>query len=147
MWDSLFGAGPAPAAALRALAAKLHKGKGSEKAFVVQRLLCKSDRASDEDRYTLASLELAHGRLDTKPAARNGDDALRLLGALAGRGYDVAAALRKDRGLDLEHLYYVGFHFVEKDHPLGEDMLSHVADKAGRTKLGKMAKNKLSLAT
>lgn len=137
----------AVADALRDLAAKLRKGKNSEKALVVQRLLCKSDRASDDDRYVLASLELAHGRLDTSPAARNGDDALRLLGSLAGRGYDVATALRKDRGLELEHLFYVGFHFVEKEHPLGEDMLAHVADKAGRTKLGKMAKNKLSLAS
>jgi hypothetical protein len=43
-------------------------------------------------------------------------------------------------------MYYVGFHFVEGRHPLGRELLSEVVKKAGRAKVGKMAKNKLALA-
>ena len=50
------------------------------------------------------------------------------------------------RSLELEDRYYVGFHFVEAGVPLGEELLEEVVKKAGRGKLGKMAKNKLKLA-
>ena len=68
-----------------------------------------------------------------------------MLGSLLARGYDVSRALKKDRGLDLEQLYYVGFHFSEEGEPLGAELLEEVVKKAGRTKVGKMAKNKLAL--
>ena len=42
-------------------------------------------------------------------------------------------------------LYYVGFHFAEAKKPLGEELLEEVVKKGGRTKVGKMAKNKLAL--
>ena len=61
-------------------------------------------------------------------------------------GFDVAKALRKDRALELEHLYYVGFHFSELDHPVGDELLEEVVKKGGRSKVGKMAKNKLALS-
>lgn len=131
---------------LRNLAAKLRKGKKPERAATVLRMLCRTDHATDEDRYQLASLDLLTSRKDTRPAARQGDDALRTLAQLLRRGYDVASALRKDRSVGLEELYYVGFHFVEEDHPLGEELLAEVAKKGGRAKIAKMAKNKLELA-
>ena len=40
----------------------------------------------------------------------------------------------------------MGFHFTELDHPLGEELLEEVVKKGGRTKVAKMAKNKLALA-
>jgi hypothetical protein len=40
----------------------------------------------------------------------------------------------------------VGFHFKEEDHPLGTELLEHVAKEGGRTKIAKMAKNKLGLS-
>jgi hypothetical protein len=133
------------AEALRALAARLRK-KDENKARVVLSILCKADRATDEDRYSLASLELARSNRDTRPAARAGDESLRLLGALLRQGFDVARALKRDRVLELDHLYYVGFHFTEEGHPLGEEMLEEVVKKGGRAKVAKMAKNKLALA-
>lgn len=137
----------AVADALRALADKLRRSKGKEeRARSVYQLLCKSDRATDDDRYALASLELARSNLDTRPASRAGDEGLRLLAALLRGGYEVARALKKDRAMDLEHLYYVGFHFTELDHPVGEELLEEVVKKGGRAKIGKMAKNKLALA-
>jgi HEAT repeat protein len=135
----------AVAEALRALAGRLRK-KDENKARVVLGILCKSDRATDEDRYALASLELARSNRDTRPASRAGDEGLRLLGGLLKHGFDVAKALKKDRALELDHLYYVGFHFTEEDHPLGEELLEEVVKKGGRAKVAKMAKNKLALA-
>jgi HEAT repeat protein len=135
----------AVADSLRALAVKLRKQGTTDKAATVFSLLCRSDRATDDDRYSVASLLLAKSGKDTRPAARAGDEALGMLSALASRGYDVGGALRKDRGLDLEQLYYVGFHFAEEGIPLGEELLGQVADKGGRAKVAKMAKNKLAL--
>jgi HEAT repeat protein len=131
--------------ALRGLAARLRK-KDENKACVVLSILCKSDRATDEDRYALASLELARSNRDTRPASRAGDESLRILGNLLRHGFDVAKALKKDRVLELDHLYYVGFHFTEEGHPLGEELLEEVVKKGGRAKVAKMAKNKLALS-
>jgi HEAT repeat protein len=133
------------AEALRALAARLRK-KDANKARVVLSILCKSDRATDDDRYALASLELARSTRDTRPASRASDESLRLLGLLLRKGFDVARALKKDRVLELDHLYYVGFHFTEVGHPLGEELLEEVVKKGGRAKVAKMAKNKLALS-
>ncbi len=132
--------------ALRALAHRMRK-TAPEKAITVLRVLCRSDGCTDDDRYALAAAELARGAQDTRPAARSGDESLRLLGALLDRGVDVGALLRKDKSIELDHLYYVGFHFAEEGHPLGEELLRIVADKGGRTKIAKMAKSKLALAS
>ncbi|MEO7112217.1 MAG: hypothetical protein ABI183_17360, partial [Polyangiaceae bacterium] len=59
--------------------------------------------------------------------------------------YDVTTALRKDRGVDLEQMFYVGFHFLEEGHPAGEELLNEVVKQGGRAKIAKMAKNKLAL--
>jgi HEAT repeat protein len=136
----------AVALALRTLAQKLRKQGAAEKAATVLTLLCRSDRATDDDRYAVASLLLGKSGKDTRPAARASDEALGMLSSLLSRGYDVASALRKDRALELEELYYVGFHFVEEGHGLGEELLEQVVDKGGRGKVAKMAKNKLALA-
>lgn len=137
----------AAAEALRALAEKLRRSKNKEeRARSVFQILCKSDRATDDDRYALAALELGRSNRDTRPASRAGDESLRLLASLLRTGFDVAKALRKDRAMDLEHLYYVGFHFTELDHPVGEELLEEVVKKGGRAKVAKMAKNKLALA-
>lgn len=135
----------AVAESLRALAAKLRR-KDENKARVVLSILCKSDRATNDDRYALASLELALSNRDTRPASRAGDESLRILGALLRQGFDVAKSLKKDRALELDHLYYVGFHFAELNHPLGDELLEEVVKKGGRAKIAKMAKNKLALA-
>lgn len=133
---------------LRELAQGLSRKKSAEATYrAVLGLLSRSEQGLDEDRYKLASLLLRDSHQDTRPAARENDESLALLDRLTGSKFDVAAALKKDKHLELAHLYYVGFHFSESDHPLGTELLEHVAKEAGRTKLGKMAKNKLGLAT
>ncbi len=145
--DVAYAADPkSTAKALRELVATLKRGKKLGPAIDVLHELARGAEATDEDRYLLASLELAKSRLDTRPAARQGDPALRSLWDLRRRGYDVHSALKRDRSVGLEQMYYVGFHFVEEGLPLGEDLLAEVVKKAGRKKIGKAAKNKLALA-
>jgi hypothetical protein len=136
----------AAAKALRALFDKLKRKKPPERATSVLRLLCKSDQATHDDRYQLASRLLATSHKETAPAARRGDDALREIERLLREGYDVVTALKRDRSVDLDALYYLGFHFIEEGYPAGEDLLNQVADKGGRKKIAKAAKNKLALA-
>jgi HEAT repeat protein len=131
--------------ALRALAQKLRKSD-PEKSLAVLRVLCQGEGASEDDRYALAVVELARGSRDTRAAARAANEALRLFGAMVDRGTDVAAMLRKDRSLDLEDLYFLGFHFAEENLPLGEELLRLIVEKGGRAKVAKMAKSKLALA-
>jgi hypothetical protein len=130
---------------LRALAERLRRSKNDDRAATVLGLVLRSPNATDEDRYTLASIELRKSTLDTRPQTRASDGALSRLKYLTSRGYDVAGALRKDRALELDHLYYVGFHFVEEGHSLGDDLLEHVVKKGGKSKVAKAAKNKLAL--
>ncbi len=135
------------AEALRALAQKLRKAKNTDKSVTVMRLLCRTDKATDDDRYALATLELARKTKDTRPAARAGDEALKQLSSLLARGFDLAGALRRDRSVDIEDIFYLGFHFAEEGHPVGEELLGEVVKKGGRAKIAKMAKNKLALVT
>jgi hypothetical protein len=103
----------------------------------VLRVLGRSREAAPDDGYALAALELTHGLKD---------EAFTVLAQLADQGYDVGAALRKDRSLEDRHRYDIGFHFIERGHPLGEEALTAVAESAGRGKLGQMARAKLKSA-
>jgi len=134
----------AAATALRELAQKLRK-KNPDKAAAVLTILCRSDRANDDDRYQRAALELLRSPRDTRAVARAGDESLKQIMQLVDRGFDMGAALRKDRSLGLEELFYVGFHFAEERHALGPELLSVVVDRGGRQKIAKAAKNKLNL--
>ncbi len=151
-WEALFDvareADPSGATdALRAAAEKLKKAGHDDRAASVLAIVCKTDAATDDDRVALASVELKKSSLDTRPATRANDPALHRMAGLLARNFDVGNALRKDRSLELDHLYYVGFHFAEDGHPLGEELLLFVVDKGGKTKIGRAAKNKLALAS
>lgn len=139
--------GKALAAGIRDRLEKIGKKKSGEALVrTLLALLSKSEHGTDEDRYRLASLLLRESAMDTRPAARENDEALALLERLAtSNAFDLSSALRKDRGLEPEHLYYVAFHFAEEKAPIGAELLAEVVKNAGRTKIGKMAKNKLAL--
>ncbi len=128
---------PLVAERLRTLADKLRKGRKVERALEVLRILGRMPEAAPDDGYALASLELAAGRRE---------EALVIVNQLLDRHFDVASAMRKDRGLTHEHRYWIGFQFAERGHALGEELLSAVAAAAGRTKLGQMARAKLKSA-
>jgi HEAT repeat protein len=62
--------------------------------------------------------------------------------------YPVFETLRKDKSLEPEELFSLGFGLVERsgqERGLGVDLLEHVAEKFPRNKIGKNAKNKLKL--
>ncbi len=132
--------------ALRAMAHKFARARNAEKAESVLAVLTKGERSLPEDRYLMASLALLKSPLETRAGARKADIALRLLDELAKSGFDLSRALRKDRNLDLEHLYYVGFHLVEAGHPAGRELLEDVRARGGRAKVARMAKTKLEAA-
>jgi HEAT repeat protein len=131
--------------AMRELYAKLKKKK-PDLAVDVLKQLCRTDQATREDRFELSVRLLAASAKDTSPAARNGDDSLSIMSRLMRERFDVVGALLADRNLELESLYYVGFHFIEQHHPAGEDLLRAVVERGGRKKIAAMAKNKLDLA-
>lgn len=138
--------GKALAEGLREAITKLARSKKEGPLKTALTLLVRSERGTAEDGYRLASLLLKESHKDPRPEARDRDESLQLLGTLSSKSFDVFAALKKDKSLELEDLYYVGFHFAEEDHPLGRDLLTEVVKQGGRTKVGKMAKNKLGIS-
>jgi HEAT repeat protein len=126
----------ATAVALREAGAKLRKAR-PDRALAALRALGRGAEATPDDGYSWATLELDRGLRD---------EAMQIFGQLTERGFDLAAALRRDRGLDAETRYQIGFHFAERRHPVGEEILSAVAEAAGRTKIGQMARAKLKSA-
>ncbi len=126
----------ATSAGLRAQAVKLQKRKDTSGALALLRLIGQSADATAEDGYALASAELRAGRRD---------EALAIAQQLVDRGFDLAAALRRDRGLDPALRYQVGFALCERRHPAGEEILGDLA-RGGRSKIAGMAKAKLKSA-
>ena len=126
----------ATAAGLRAQAAKQRKRKNADGALAILRLIGQSADATVDDGYALASAELTAGRRD---------EALIIFGQLLEGGLDLAAAVRKDRDLEPEQRYQIGFALVERRNAAGEEILSDLAG-SGRSKVASMAKAKLKSA-
>jgi hypothetical protein len=91
---------------------------------------------------------LARSSKDPHPKARQRDPALQELQKLATDGFPLAQTLGKEKSLDDEDRYYLGFHFAESHVPeeqgVGYDLLEALSKK-GKGKLAKAAKNKLAL--
>src|SRR5262249_17008379 len=104
----------------------------------------------DDARFLAAVIGLKASGKDLLRAARSTDPALSQLLALLGAGFPLFARLRKERDLDPEELFYVGFNFIESSDPdekdFGGELLAHLVTQSPRSKLAKSAKNKLRLA-
>ncbi len=133
------------AAGLRALADKLRKRKKSDKAAAILSLLERSEHSTVEDKFKLGLLELKKSRLDITPTSRARDASLKIFGEILDEGGDLYALLKKERSLELEHKFYLGFHFIEMGFAVGEELLEEVVKKGGRKKIARAAKNKLRL--
>ena len=92
--------------------------------------------ATPQDGDALAVAELGAGHRD---------EALGIFRQLLDRGFDLAAALRRDRQVEAETRYQIGFQLAEQRHPAAEEILGDVA-KSGRGKTAQMAKAKLRSA-
>jgi HEAT repeats len=130
---------------LQGLFQKLDKGSKDDRALAVLRVIVKSDLATSDDRAALALRLLRGGTFDARLEARARDESLKALADLNRAGFDVGKLLKKDKKLSEDGLYYVGFHFAETRQPLGQELLTEVVARSPRSKLGKMAKNKLQL--
>ncbi|MCK6550544.1 HEAT repeat domain-containing protein [Myxococcota bacterium] len=120
------------------------KGQYSD-AIAIFRSICHGPSADPEARFHLGVCEL---KISKKVISRgpSSDPCLTTLGALSKAQFPVVERLKKEKALEPEDLYYLGFSFAEgkgTEQALGGDILSWLAEEAPDTKLGKMAKNKL----
>ncbi len=132
-------------------AKKLGKaGKLADAISLLRPLLHQGAKLTDEQRLYLASLGVRHLGKDLLRAARTVDPFLSQLVHLVGTGYAVSKALLKDKSLELEDLFTIGFNFVESkdddEKELGAELLSAIVERQPRGKLATAAKNKLRLA-
>ena len=126
----------ATAEGLRAEIAKRRKRRDGAGALALLRLIGQSADATADDGYALAAAELEAGRRD---------EAFTIFGQLIDRGFDLAAAVHRDRHLDPGQRYQIGFALVERRQAAGEEILSELA-RGGRSKVAAMAKAKLASA-
>jgi HEAT repeat protein len=134
------------------LAAAHRKAKRFEQAFALGMRLHAQGLLDDEGRYAaaVAGLCALASKKELGRASRTTDPVLKLIVELIAHGEPVAKKLTREKGLDPEGLFYVGFNFVEsrdeEEKDFGATLLAHLAETAPRSKLGKSAKNKLHLA-
>ena len=133
---------------IRARAAKLRKAKRFADSARWLTLLKDSPAWDDEARFAFALATLKSHRHPLGGPARPRDAALETFRALAGSAFPLAERLRKERVVEPEDAYYVAFALAEQRgeaRSAAEEILEYLADKHGRTKVGKAAKNKLQL--
>lgn len=132
-------------------ARKLGKaGKLADAITLLRPLLQQGAKLTDEQRLYLACLGVRHVGKDLLRAARTVDPFLSQLVHLVGTGFPVSKALLKEKSLELDDLFTIGFNFVESkdddEKELGAELLSAIVERQPRGKLATAAKNKLKLA-
>ncbi|MEZ4399996.1 MAG: hypothetical protein R3B06_08255 [Kofleriaceae bacterium] len=135
-------------------ARRLRKGGKPGEAFAVLKPFLRTrgdlDLAIDDDaRFFLAVLGLRAAGTAILRASHADDPVLAQFGRLARSGYPVAKKLSKDKDVDDEEIYGLGFRLLESgednDKELGAELLEGIVDERPRSKLAKAAKNKLKL--
>ncbi len=128
-------------------------GKPGEAFAALKPLLRSSadlDAAIDsDDRYLLAVLGLKAAGQAILRAAHADDPVLTQFGRLSAAGYPVVKNLAREKDVEDEEIYGLGFRLLEShdenDKSLGADLLQGILDERPRSKLGKAARNKLKL--
>jgi hypothetical protein len=136
-------------------ARRLRKAGKPGEAFAALRPLLRSradlDAAiDDESRFFLAVLGLKAAGQAILRAAHADDPVLAQFGRLAATGFPVAKKLSKDKDVEDEEIYGLGFRLLESpqgnDQELGAELLTGIIEERPRSKLAKAAKNKLKLS-
>ncbi len=136
------------AESLRKQAASLLRAGRARDAARLRTLVREIPGSDAEDGYQLAVALLKTRRRGLDHPIRRPDAALDVLIEIEAAGFATGPRLRKERVLDAEELYAVGFALAETNlagQAIAEDVLAHLAKKQPRTKIGKAAKNKLEL--
>lgn len=131
--------------------AQLKKAKKCKEATRFLSLLKEFPAFNAEDKFILAIAQLKLHTHDVVPTARRHDPALDLLMDLyRSSAFPLLEALKKEKALEPEDLFYLGFSFAEgsaEERTLGEGILEFLVHRYPHTKIGKSAKNKLRLLT
>ncbi|MBX3024492.1 hypothetical protein KF840_06235 [bacterium] len=133
---------------IRARAEKKRKSKQFADSARWLLLLKDTPAWDDEARFAYAVATLKTHRHPLGSSARPRDPALDTFRALADSPFPLADRLRRERAVDPEDAYYVAFALAEQRgeaRGVAAEILAHLADAHGRTKVGKAAKNKLQL--
>ena len=123
-----------------------------EEAYQAIRPLSRDGRLSTRARFELGVLgvKAAGKRLANARRGRGLHDSLQPFEQLYDSDFPLVDQLFKSRYLSDEDRYHIGFRFLESiesdNKDLGEEVLTRVAEKSPRSKIGKAAKNKLKLA-
>ena len=135
-------------------ARRLRKAGKPGEAFAALKPLLRSRADLDaaiklDDRYLMAVLGLKAAGQAILRAAHADDPVLTQFGRLAAAGYPVGKNLNRDKDVEDEQIYGLGFRLLEShdenDKSLGAELLQGILDERPRSKLGKSAKNKLKL--
>lgn len=135
-------------AQIRARAEKRRKSRHFADSARWLLLLKDSPAWDDEARFGYGLATLKSHRHPLGGIARPRDPALEAFRALADSAFPLADRLRRERAVDPEDAYYVAFALAEQRgeaRGVAAEILAHLADRHGRTKVGKAAKNKLQL--
>ena len=135
---------------LVATAEEARKEKDWQKVRDVLKIMDHTELLTSEIRYILATAKLKTSKKDTARSFRQSDYCLdHFLQLLKEKG---AKKLKKelvaDETLDMNDLYYIGFHFAEQhneERRFGIDILKHVASKKRDKQIQAQAKEKLKL--
>jgi HEAT repeat protein len=128
-------------------ALELRKKKKYAESLSYWRLLTRDPACSEEIRFEQAATGIKVSDHDTAALARQGNPYLgQFARLLQDAGFDLAGHVKRAKWLDVEDLYYLGFHFAGEKGParkFGQQVLELVMKKSPRSELGKSAKRKL----
>ncbi len=102
-----------------------------------------------EDKFILAIAHVKDRPHRIAPTARREDPTIAMFGELyRSSAFPLLEALKKERALDPDDLFYIGFSFSEgsaEERVLGKGILEFLTRRYPRTKVGRGAKNKLKI--
>jgi hypothetical protein len=126
---------------------ELRKRKQYAKALLYFRLVCRDPACGAALRFELAATGLKLSGRDLSTEARASDPCLEQFANLVhSAGDELREYLNKAKWLGPEDLFYLGFHFVEKNHQeqqFGGAALRLLLKRAPRSAVAKDAKSKL----
>lgn len=131
-------------------AVALRKKKNYDGAMAYLRLLARDPAIGFDLRFELAGVGLKLSSKELSPEARGADPCLGQFSHLvSGYENDLTRAIDKAKWLEPEDLFYLGFHFIERDgvpRRFGTAVLQSLVKRSPKSKLAKDAKSKLKAA-
>jgi hypothetical protein len=132
---------------LESRAQQHRKKKKYAEAIGYYRLLAQDPACAEETRFELAATGLKESAHDVSADNRGNDPSLgQFTRLLQNPAFDLAGHVVKAKWLDVDDLFYLGFHFAEQTHrarDFGKHVLELVVKRSPKSDLGKQAKRKL----